>query len=304
MDMKRETSKMARKVMTILGFVLAFAGVANPGLAQTQATKGAPPSGEEGASAAAMAQEAANPFASSWLMQTQQNNNWIDMPGSDGDRVQSNLLFEPLMNVRLTEKVPLFIRPMMTIVNSLPGADRNGHSERTSGFGDTVLAFVIPRPLLGGRLTFGAGPTFVFPTASRRQLGQDTWQVGPDAGAVLLGRRFISYAFVQQWFKVGGDGRNTSQMNGVFNYTYTFENGWTIGTQPNLSVDWEAPEDEGTTFSIGPQVGKLCKCGGTPTLFQLQFQYHAIHPDVAGPKWNIQLQVTPTIPSLLKKKLF
>ena len=93
-------------------------------------------------------------------------------------------------------------------------------------------------------------------------------------------------------------------MNGVFNFTRTFANGWTIGTQPNLSVDWEARGDEGVTFSIGPQVGKLCKCGGTPTLFQVQFEYYPVRPDVAGPTWNIQLQVTPTIPALLKKTLF
>ena len=44
--------------------------------------------------------------------------------------------------------------------------------------------------------------------------------MGPDVGATLLGKHFIAYAFVQQWFKVGGDGRDTNQMNGVFNFTY------------------------------------------------------------------------------------
>jgi hypothetical protein len=50
-----------------------------------------------------------------------------------------------------------------------------------------------------------------------------------------------------------------NQMNGVFNYTSTFANGWTLGTQPNLSVDWKARGDEGVAFSIGPLVGKMCK---------------------------------------------
>ena len=150
----------------------------------------------------------------------------------------------------------------------------------------------------------GAGPTFTFPTASERELGQDTWQIGPDVGATLLGKNFIAYAFVQQWFKVGGDGRDTNQMSGTFNFTYTLANGFTIGTQPHLSVDWEAPEDNRVVFSIGPQIGKLCRCGGMPTLFQLQVQYYPVRPGVAGPKWNIQLQATPTIPALIKKALF
>ena len=268
---------MARqRVTTSLGVVLAFACAANAGFAQTQATttNGAQTSGGQGQSAAALAQEASNPFATSWLMQLQQNNNWTEMPrGDDHTRVQSNLVFQPLMSLRLTEKQGLIIRPMVTIVNSIPHFDQSGQNERTAGFGDTVLAFALPRSLLGGRLTVGAGPTFIFPTASKDLLSQDTWQVGPDAGAALLGKNFIAYAFVQQWFKVGGDGEDTNHMNGTFNFTYMLANGFTIGTQPNLSVDWEAPEDNRVAFSIGPQIGKLCRCGGLPTLFQVQVQY-------------------------------
>jgi hypothetical protein len=127
--------------------------------------------------------------------------------------------------------------------------------------------------------------------------------VGPDAGVTVLGKHFLAYAFVQQWFKAGGHGRNTNQMSGVFNFTYIFENGWTIGTQPNLSVDWEKRGGEGVALSIGPQVGRACRCGRTPTLFQLQVQYYPVRPDGYGPKWNVQLQATPTIPALIKRTL-
>ncbi len=296
-----------QKVRTILGAVLAFACVANAGFAQTQATasNGTQASGGQDQSAAAMAQQASNPFASSWALQLQQNNNWTEMPGADDHtRVQSNLLFQPLISLRLTEKQGLIVRPMVPMVNSIPHFDQSGQHERTTGFGDTVLAFALPRSLLGGRLTVGAGPTFIFPTASTDLLSQHTWQVGPDAGATLLGKHFIAYGFVQQWFKIGGDGHDTNQMNDVFNFTYLFANGWTLGTQPTLSVDWKARGGERGTFGMGPQVGKMCKCGGLPTLFQLQVQYYPIRPDLGGPKWNIQLQATPTIPALLKKALF
>ena len=296
-----------QKLTTILGVVLAFACVANAGFAQTQATttNGTQTSGNEGQSAAAMAQEASNPFASSWALQLQQNNNWTEMPrGEDRYRVQNNLQFQPLLSLRLTEKQGLIVRPVVTVVNSVPHFDQSGQNARTAGVGDTVLAFALPRSLFGGRLMVGAGPTFIFPTASEDLLSQDNWQVGPDAGAVLLGNHFIAYGFVQQWFKIGGDGRDTNQMSGTFNFTYLFENGWTLGTQPTLSVDWKEREGERGAFGLGPQVGKMCKCGGLPTLFQLQVQYYPIRPDVGGPKWNIQLQATPTIPALIKKALF
>jgi hypothetical protein len=294
---------------------LVFACVANAGFAQTPATatngtttnettsNGTQTSGDQDRSAAALAQEASNPFASSWALQLQQNNNWTEMPRGD-DPVQSNLVFQPLISLRLSEKQGLIIRPMVPMVNSIPHFDQSGQKERTTGFGDTVLAFALPRPLLGGRLMVAAGPTFIFPTASTDLLSQHTWQVGPDAGAVLLGKHFITYAFAQQWFKIGGDGRDTNQMSGTFNFTYLFANGWTIGTQPQLSVDWEARGGERGTFGLGPQIGKMCKCGGLPTLIQLQVQYYPIRPDVGGPKWNIQLQATPTIPALVKRALF
>jgi hypothetical protein len=227
------------------------------------------------------------------------------MPRSDDRyRVQSNLQFQPLLSLRLTEKQGLIVRPIVTILNSVPHFDQSGQKERTAGIGDTVLAFALPRSLFGGRLMVGAGPTFTFPTATEDMLGQETWQVGPDAGAVLLGKRFISYAFVQQWFKIAGDGRDTNQMSGTFNFTYLVENGWTIGTQPTLSVDWEARGGERGTVGIGPQVGKMCKCGGLPTLFQLQVEYYPVRPNLSGPTWNIQLQATPTISALIKKALF
>ena len=296
-----------QKVTTILGLVLAFACAARPALAQTQATttNATQPSGGQEQSASALAQEASNPFASSWALQLQQNNNWTEMPrGEDRYRVQNNLQFQPLLSLRLTEKQGLIIRPIVTMVNSVPHFDQTGQKERTAGFGDTVLAFALPRSFLGGRLMVGAGPTFIFPTASKDLLSQDTWQVGPDAGAVLLGNHFIAYGFVQQWFKIGGEGRDTNQMSGTFNFTYLFDNGWTLGTQPTLSVDWEARGGERGTFGIGPQVGKMCKCGGLPTLFQLQVQHYPIRPSVGGPKWNVQLQATPTIPALIKRALF
>ena len=108
------------KVITMLGVVLAFTCLANAAMGQTQASDAAQPSQAESQSAAALAQEAANPFSSRWLLQIQQNNNWMDMPLESGDRMQSNLMFQPLMSAALTQEWGLYIRPVVTIVNSLP----------------------------------------------------------------------------------------------------------------------------------------------------------------------------------------
>jgi hypothetical protein len=276
-------------------------GWTHSAMAQTQGSQ----TGDQSQSAEELGKRAANPLSAGWLMQTQQNNNWVGMPLNMGDRVQSELLFQPLVNAKLTQDWTLFARPVLTLFNSTPFVNPSGRGERATAFGDTVLAFAVaPRPFFGGHLTVAAGPTFIFPTASDHLLGQHTWQLGPDLGVVWSGKHFIAFVFPQQWFKIGGGGAKTNQLSTLWDFTYFFKNGWSIATEPNFLVNWQAPRNQRLTFPIGPQIGKLCKCGHTPTLFQLQFEYYPVHPSVYGPKWNIQLQITPTISPLIKRAIF
>ena len=291
-------------VALFLGFLLIF-GWTEPGVAHPDGSVNDEQPSSESQSAVELAKQASNPLSSGWLMQTQENTDWVGLPLGKGDRVQSDLLFQPLVNAKLTDKWTLFVRPVLTVFNSSPYVTSAGQGKRTTGFGDMVLAFALaPRPLRGGHLMIGAGPTFIFPTATDSLLGQHTWQLGPDVGIVWLGSHFIAYAFPQQWFKIGGSGAKTNQLNALLDFTYFFRNGWSIGTEPNLLVNWQAPSGQQVTFPIAPQVGKLCKCGRTPTQFQLQFEYYPVHPAINGPKWGIRLQITPTIPSLIKRPIF
>jgi len=57
----------------------------------------------ENDSATEASKQAANPLASVWLMQFQQNNTWLGMPANGGNRSQGNLQFQPLMSVKLTD---------------------------------------------------------------------------------------------------------------------------------------------------------------------------------------------------------
>jgi hypothetical protein len=51
-------------------------------------------------------------------------------------------------------------------------------------------------------------------------------------------------------------------------------------------------------------VGKVLKLGKLPVKIQLAGQYMPIRPDNVGQEWNIQLQLTPIIPKLIKEPLF
>jgi hypothetical protein len=182
-----------------------------PGAAQTQEAIAHEQSTADN-SAAEASKQAANPLASVWLMQFQQNNTWIGMPANRGNRVQSNLQFQPLLSVKLTDDWSLVTRPVLQLFTTTPFQDQAGRSDRVTGFGDTAVAFALsPGHRLVGNWLLAAGPTFVFPTATDSRIGQDKWQVGPAAAIGYTGKDFVTYVFPQQWFSVGGNGRRADK---------------------------------------------------------------------------------------------
>jgi hypothetical protein len=139
-----------------------------PGMAQTQESVAA-----ENQSAAEASKQAANPLANTWLMQFQQNNNWIGTPTGIGDRIQGNLQFQPLMSVKLTDDWTLVSRPVLQMFSSAPYQKPTGRVRRVTGFGDTALAFALsPGPALVGNWLLAADPTFILPTATESLLGK------------------------------------------------------------------------------------------------------------------------------------
>jgi hypothetical protein len=291
-------------IRTILSAALVIAR-SNVVLAQTQESAVNGQSGAENQPGVEVSKQVANPLSNLWLMQFQQNNNWIGMPSNTGDRAQSNLQFQPLLPMKLTDNWTFIARPVLQLYNSTPFLDQTGQEKRETGFGDTVLAFALsPGPALVGHWLLAAGPTFILPTATRSLLGQDKWQFGPTVAVGYLGKHFIAYVFPQQWFSIGGNGQKTNQMSTYYSFVYFFSNGWSVGTEPNMLVNWQAPAGNKVTFPVGLQVGKLRKLGRMPVKFDVQVQYYPVHPQVIGPKWNIQLQVTPIIPSLIRGKIF
>lgn len=140
---------------------------------------------------------------------------------------------------------------------------------------------------MAGPWLFGAGPTCIFPTASNSRLGQNKWQIGPTGVFGYLGQKWLAGVFPQQWWSVGGPRSNTtSQMNLQYFYSYFPAAGWSIGTSPNMLVNWYVRKSSNMiTFPIGLSISKVVKLGPLPVEFGVQGQYMPAHPDVFGQKW-------------------
>lgn len=247
--------------------------------------------------------ELSNPISSIWALQLQENTYWLNRP----ERNVVNLQFQPVLPLALTDNWNLITRPVFQVMNSTPYVNQSGNLHRVTGFGDTILATLIsPSPKLVGPWLLGAGPSFIFPTASNSRLGQNKWQLGPAGVFGYLGGKWLAGVFPQQWFSVGGPGPQTvSQMNVQYFFVYLPGDGWGIGTSPNMLVNWYANKSGNMlTFPIGLNVSKVIKIGPLPVKFQVQGQYMPVHPDVFGQKWNLQFAVTPVIPKLIKENIF
>jgi hypothetical protein len=68
-------------------------------------------------------------------------------------------------------------------------------------------------------------------------------------------------------------------------------------------ADWEAPSGEKWTVPLGISLGKVIMFGLLPVQLQVAGQYFVEKP-TGGPKWNVQIQITPVIPRLINKTLF
>jgi hypothetical protein len=246
-----------------------------------------------------------SPISSFWSIAFQQNNYLLEIEGKKR-HWNSNLNFQPLIPVALTNDWNLITRPCVALFNSVPSleSDQPRNIERTTGFGDTILAeMVSPSPNLVGNWMFGLGPSFIFPTASSDDTGQGKWQVGPAAVVGYLSHKWVLGAFVQNWTSFGGSGNrpDTNHMNLQPIAAYFLPNGWSIGFSGNILANWEADKSGDTwTVPVGLGISKVIKLGRMPVKLGLAVQYMVHHPNNFGQTCNIQLAIAPVLPKLIQ----
>lgn len=302
---------MGKNGKMILGLLVVLASglIVAPLWAADPSATTAPSEGEkQGEDLTEVNKQLTNPVSSLWSISFQQNNYILDMGPGQSLRWNSNLQFQPVLPVALTDNWNLITRPVIPLFVSQPHPDRNNPTDidRTTAFGDMILLEMLsPSPKLVGNWLLGLGPTFIFPTASTDYTGQGKWQVGPAALVGYLSKKWILGAFVQNWQSFGGSGDSkTNQMNFQPVAAYFLPHAWSLGYSGNILANWKAGGGDVWTVPIGLSVAKVLKLGPLPVKVALGGQYMPIHPDVGGQKWNIQLSVTPVIPKLIKGTFF
>jgi hypothetical protein len=264
--------------------------------AVTQSSQG--DEGEE--SASELNRKLTNPVSSIWSISNQFNNFELN-----NGQWSNNWNFQPVLPVSLTKEWNLITRPVMPFYNIVPHETAPNEFARDAGLGDLTLLELLS-PSNSGNWVLGAGPTAIFPTATSHFTGQGKWQLGPSVVLGYLTKDYFIGVFPQQWWSIGGEhGRpDTNQMNLQPIATVFFGEGWSFGYSGNILANWNAPSEDVWTVPIGLGLGKVVKFGRLPVKLQLAVQYMPVHPREFGQEWNVQVQITPVIPKLIKGTLF
>jgi len=217
------------------------------------------------------------------------------------------MIFQPILPVPLygegANKWNLMTRPTIPVLFSEPVPTGFNTFDHKGGLGDIQLPTVIAPPTGGWLL--GAGPAFLFPTATDDVFGRDQWGIGP---AVILGRRTegaIFGVFGQYYFGTGSSGDDepdvpdASYMHLLYFMFINLPEAWQFGFSPTITYDDRASSGNKWNVPVGLTVAKTTKVGAMPVKFAFGLEYSVVSEDAYGEQAKLVLEVIPVIPNLI-----
>jgi hypothetical protein len=227
-----------------------------------------------------------NPLARFTRVQIEDNAQFGFGPNNE---VLNFLRLQPLIPIQLNQQWDIVTRLVIPIMH-LPWP------ESTDGLSDIGLQ-VFLTPAQTGKLIWGIGSSFLFPTATHEMLGTEKWSAGPAAAVVYINGHWIIGAVGQNIFSFAGDDSrqdvNAMTIRPIVNYT--LPNGWYLTSSPTIAADWEADKESRWLVPVGGGIGKVLKIGRQQMSAVVEAYHHAKSPEI-GPDWQLRLQFTLLFP--------
>jgi hypothetical protein len=252
----------------------------------------------------------ANPVSDVWALFTE-----FDLTFSDGDlntgnaKIGGRMIFQPVLPFPLygqgEHAWKLITRPIVPVLFSEPVPKGFDEFNNLGGLGDIQLPMLVSPP--SGNWLLGLGPTWLLPSATRNEFGQQQWGVGPAAVIGYHTKDWTAGIFPQYTWGIGGwngaDKPDASYLSLLYFFAYNLPNAWQIGFNPTISYDNNAPSGNKWNVPVGLYVAKTTKMGSTPVKLQLGIEYSVVKQDDFGQVAQIKLNIIPVIPSLVKNPL-
>jgi hypothetical protein len=237
-----------------------------------------------------LAKMAQNPVAKLISVPFQNNFNFGIGPN---EACQYVLNFQPVIPISLSEDWNLITRTILPTIN-MPSPAPGIRS--AFGLGDLNPTFFLS-PAKPGKLIWGVGPTFTFPTATDPLLGAGQWSAGPAVVALTMQGHWVVGALANnQWSFAGWGGQEVNAMLIQPFVNYNLAHGWYLTSAPIITANWKADSDNRWTVPLGGGLGKIIHIGREPLNVQLGAYWNAETPKNFGADWQLRFQIQLLFP--------
>lgn len=247
---------------------------------------------DEASDQAELAKKTLNPVAAMISLPLQFNYDSDIGPSDDGEKIVFNI--QPVIPISISPEWNLISRTILPLIDQediMPGGAAD-----ESGIGDIVQSlFFSPKSPTSKGWIWGAGPVFLFPTASDEVLGGEKWGLGPTAVVLKQEHGFTYGALANHiWSIAGDDDRsdiNATFLQPFFSYTTKTFTSLTINTES--TYDWQ---EKKWSVPVNLLVSQLLKIGQQPISLQAGARYWAETPDNGPEGWGLRFNVTFLFP--------
>jgi hypothetical protein len=251
------------------------------------------------ANAEELRKQSQNPIANLISVPIQENWNFGIGPDS---RVQNVMNIQPVIPFSVSKGWNLITRWITPVIFQPLSAPQPPGSPVTGvyGLGDINPSFLLsPKK---GKVIWGVGPTFVFPTATNTTyLGQGKLSLGPSIVVLVQPPHFTIGALTNNYWSVAGhsnlDKPAVNQFLLQWFVNYNMKKGWYLKTAPIITSNWRAPSDYKWNVPFGGGFGRIMKLGFQPVNVSAEVYGNAVHPPGASP-WTFRMQFVLLFPKL------
>lgn len=207
----------------------------------------------------------------------------------DGGRTVMNL--QPVIPVPLNDDLHVIVR---TITPFIAQGETVAGAGSHFGLGDITQSFFFTPQADAGAWIWGAGPAFLWPTASDPDLGSRKWSAGPTAILLKQEAGWTYGIMANHLWSYSGE-RERANVNSTFFQpflSHTWPDTTNVGVNTESTYDWQGQR---LTLPINLSVGHLFRLASQPINLSAGLRYTATARQ-GEPQWGGRFAITLLFP--------